>query len=100
METLRADSVPESPGTRRFVEDSTTAADGVGGGERLTTMTGDLTEMPGEVARAAESSKAEAKAARAMLESGAQRLAALEEQAARPKIPQGVVGHSVWPLSP
>ena len=42
------------PGARRFTEDSTTAADGVGGGERSATTIGDLMETPGATARAFE----------------------------------------------
>ena len=71
METLRIDSVPESPGARRFVEDSTIAADGVGGGEQLATTAGDSTEMPGATERAAESSKVIAGAANIVPESRA-----------------------------
>ena len=62
METLWADSVPESPGARRFAKDSTTATDGVGGGERLATTMGNSMEMLGAAARAAESSKAKVEA--------------------------------------
>ena len=71
METLRTDSVPESLGARRFAKDSTTTADGVGGGERSATTMGDSTEMLGATARAAKSSKAEVGAADSMPESGA-----------------------------
>ena len=71
VETLWADSVLESPITRRFVEYSTTTANGVGGGERLATMADDSTETLGAMARAIESSKAEAGAVDAMLESRA-----------------------------
>ena len=52
MEILQTDSVPESPGASWFVEDSTTATDGVGGGERSATTMGDLMETSGAVARA------------------------------------------------
>ena len=71
VETLRTDSVLESPSAHRFVEDSTTAADGVGGGEQLATMAGDSTETLGATARATESSKEGAGATDVMLESGA-----------------------------
>ena len=71
METLRTDSVPESSGARRFVKDSTTAADGVGGGERSATTMGESTEMPGAAARAAETSKVGAGVAEDMPELGA-----------------------------
>ena len=57
---MLADSVLESPGAQRFAEESTTAADGVGGGERLATTVGESTETLGAMAGAAESSKVEA----------------------------------------
>jgi len=71
MESLPIDSIPEIPGACRFAEDSTTTADGVGGGERSATTMGDSTEMLGATARAAKSSKAEVGAADSMPESGA-----------------------------
>ena len=55
VEPLWTDSIPESPGARQFVVDSTTAADGVGGGERLAMMAGESAKMPGATARAIES---------------------------------------------
>jgi len=79
MEKLWTDSVLESPGARWFSEDSTTAADGVGGGERSATMIGDSTAMPGATARAIESSKAEARATRVVVELGVQRPAGSKE---------------------
>ena len=94
------DSVLESPGTRQLVEDSITAADGVRGGERLATMVGSSIDMPGATVRATESSTAEAGAADVMPESMAQKLAVSEEQAARPEMPQGMVGRSMQPPSP
>ena len=60
METMPTDSAPESLGARRFVEESTTAAGGVEGGERLATMAGESMEMLGAMARATKSSKVEA----------------------------------------
>ena len=71
VETLRTDSVPETLGGRPFEEDSTTAADGVGGGERLATTADDSMETPGATMRAIESSKEGAGAADVMPESGA-----------------------------
>ena len=82
METLSADSVPESPDARWFMEESTTAAGGVEGREQLATMVDESAAMPGATARAAGSSEAEARAADAMPESGAERPAILEEQGA------------------
>ena len=76
------DSILESPSARWFAKESTNAADGIGGGERLATTTADAMEMPGATARAAESSEAGAGATGAVPEPKAQRPAALEEQAA------------------
>ena len=71
METLRTNSVLESPGARRFVGDSTTAADRVGGAEWSATMIGDSTETPGAMERPTGSSKAEAGVADVIPESRA-----------------------------
>ena len=84
-ETKPADSTPESLGTQWFVEESATAADGVGGEEWLTTMAAYVMEMPRTMAGAAESSKAGARATDIMLEFRVQRPAALEEQVACPE---------------
>ena len=70
-ETLRTDSALESMGAHRFVEDSTTTADGVGGGERLVTTAGDSTETPGATVRAVKSIEAGVGATDIKLESGA-----------------------------
>ena len=99
-ETMLSDSVPESLGARWSTEESTAAAIGVGGGERLATTVVDATEMPRTTARAAKSSEAIAGAADVMPKSETHRLAASEEQAACPEMSQGVVGRSVWPPSP
>ena len=87
VETLQPDSIPESLSAHRFVENSTTAADGVEGGERSATTTGDSIETPRAAARAAESSKAEVGAIEVVPESGAQGPAASEEQATHPEMP-------------
>ena len=55
---MPVDSVPESSGAQLFAEESTTAADGVGGGERLTTMAADVMESPGATAGSTESLEA------------------------------------------
>ena len=65
---MPTDSILESLGAWRFVEESATAADGVGSRERLATTAADAMEMTGATVRAAESSKAGAGAAGAMLE--------------------------------
>ena len=90
-ETLRTDSVLESLRARQSMKESTTAADGVGGGERLATMVGESMETPGATAGATESSKVRAGATDVMSEYRAQRPAASEEQAVHPEMPQGKV---------
>ena len=71
METLWTDSIPESSGAHQFVEDLTTAVDGVGGGEQLATTAGDSTEMLGATAGVIESLEVGAGAADIMPKSGA-----------------------------
>ena len=71
VETKPVDSTPESLGAQWFVEESTTTAGGVEGGERLATMVDDSVETLGATARAAESSEARAGAADVMPEFGA-----------------------------
>ena len=66
----------------------------------MATIAGDLMEMPGATARAVESSRVEAGATDIMPESRAQGPVALEEQAVRPEMPQGMVGFSVRLSSP
>ena len=66
----------------------------------MATTAADATEMPGATARVAESSKVEVGAADVVPESMAQKLAVSEEQAARPEMPQGMVGRSMQPPSP
>ena len=97
-ETMLVDSTQESLGAWWFMEESTTAAGGVEGGERLATTVGDLAETPGATVRMAESS--EVGATDVVSESEAQRPAASEEQSTCPEMPQGVVERSVWPPSP
>ena len=99
-ETLWMDSIPESPGAHQFAEDPATTADGVGGGDRLATMAGDLMETPGEMTRANESSEAGAGAVDVVPESRVHMPVALEEQVACPEMPRGMVGRFVWPPSP
>ena len=88
------DSVPESPSTHQFAEDSTTTADGVRGGEWLATTADESTT------RATESFEAEAGATNIMPESRVQRPASSEEQTTCPEMPQGVVGRFMQPPSP
>ena len=82
------------------VEDLTTVIDGVGGGERSATTTGDSIETLVATVRAAKSSKVEARAGGAVPESGAQRPVASKEQATHPEMSQGMVGRSVQPPCP
>ena len=70
-ETMPAGSVPKSPGAHWSVEESTTVADGVGGGEWLATTAVDVTEMPGAMARAVESSEVETRATDVVSKPGA-----------------------------
>ena len=65
------DFILESLGARWSVEESTNVADGGGSGERLATTAADAMEMPGAMARATESSKADTGAANVMSEFGA-----------------------------
>ena len=54
MKTMPTDSILESLGTQRFAKESATAADGVGGGERLATTAADAMETPGATTGDAE----------------------------------------------
>ena len=100
MEAMLADPILESPGARWPTEESTTAADGVGGGERLATMVADAMETLGAIARAAKSLEVGARAANIAPESGAGRLVVSKEQATLPKMSKGMVGRAARPLSP
>jgi len=97
---MPTDPVPESLGARRPTEESIATVDELGGGERLASMVDDPTAVPGEMAGAVGSSKADAGVANAMPESGAEKSVEPEEQAACPKTSEGVVGHAVRPPSP
>ena len=50
MEAVLADPVPKSPGARRPAEKSTTAADELGGGERLVSTADEPVVVPGAMA--------------------------------------------------
>ena len=67
------DPVLESPSIGWPMEKSTAVADGVGGGERLTTAAANATETPGATVGATKSSEAGARATNIALESGAGR---------------------------
>jgi len=99
-EAMPADPVPESPGARRPVEESTAAADVLGGGERLAPSADGSAVMPREMAEAVGSSEADAGVADATLESSVGKPVGPEEQAALPETSKGVVGRTVRPPSP
>ena len=84
---MRTDSILESPSAHRSAEESTTTIGGVGGGELLATTVADVTETPGAMAGTTEPSEVGARAVDIVLESGAQRPAASEEQVVCPEMP-------------
>jgi len=79
------------------VEESTAAADGLGGGERLVSMADGSATVPGATTEAAGSSGAEARVADAALEAGAEKSTMPKEHTALPKASKGVVRHAVQP---
>ena len=81
------------------MEESTAAADVLGGGERLAPTADGSVAMPGATAEAAESLEADAGVADAASESTIDKLVVPEEQTALPEASEGVVGHAVWPPS-
>ena len=82
------------------MEESTTAANGVGGRERLTMAVADATEMLGETAGATKSSKARAGATNVAPESRVGRPVVPKEHVALPEMLKGMVGRVVRPSSP
>ena len=68
---MPADPILESLGTRWPTRESTTAADGVGSGERLMTTTADAMDTLGAMEGATESLEAGAGIAKVASESGA-----------------------------
>ena len=94
------DPISEFPGARQPTEESTAAADGLGGGERLVPTVDKSAAMPGAMAGATGFSKVDAGVVDAVPESGAEKPVVLEEQAALLETLEGVVGHAVWQLSP
>ena len=97
---MLADPVPESPVAQRPAEDSTTAADELGGNKRLASTADGLATVPRATAEAARSSGADAGVADAAPEARAKKPIVLEEQTMFPEASTGVVGHAVWPQSP
>ena len=85
----------ESPGARQSAEESTTAADGLGGGERMASMVDRSVMVPGVSAEAAGSSGAEVGVTDTAPESGAGKSTVPEEQTVLPEASKGMVGHAV-----
>ena len=93
VEATPADRISESPGARWPAKETNTAADVLGGGERLAPMVDRSTAMPEVAAKTARTSGAEAGVADATLEFGAKKPVVPEEQTARPEALKGVVEH-------
>ena len=67
---MPTDPVPESSGAQWPMEESTAAADGLGGGEQLAPMADESAAMPGVTAGATGSSEVDARVADATPELG------------------------------
>ena len=78
-EAMLTNTVPESLGAQRPMEESTAAMDGLGGGEWLATSADESVVMPGAMVGAAGSSEADARVAAAMSKSRAEKPVVLEE---------------------
>ena len=92
--------IPHSPSARQPKERSTAASGGLGEDERVALTTDGSVAVPEATARAAGSSGAEAGATDVTPVFETEGPAVPKEQAALPKAMKGVVGHSIWPLSP
>ena len=99
-EAMPVDPVLKSPGARRPVEESTAAADELGGRERLASTADEPVVVPGATARATGSLEVEAGVADTMSESRAEKPVVPEEQTALPEASKGMVGQAVRPSSP
>ena len=97
---MPADPVSESPSARRPAEESTAAADELGGRERLASTADEPVVVPGATARATGSLEVEAGVANTMSESRAEKSVVPEEQTVLPKASKGVVRLAVRPPSP
>lgn len=95
MEALQTDAASESLGAHRFVEDLTTATDGIGGGERSVATASEASEMLGATANLASSLGAEAGATSAMPMFEGWRSSSLVERAAALEGPHSEVGRFV-----
>jgi len=97
---MPVDPVPESSGTRRPIEESTTTTDGLGGGEQLAPTVGEPAALPRATMGAIGSLEVDARVADTAPESRAKKPVVPKEQAVLPKASEGMVGHAVWPSSP
>ena len=78
-ESVSADPIPKSPGARWPMEESTAAADELGGKERLASMADKPAAVPGEMAGATGPLEVEAGVANAMPETRVEKPVVLEE---------------------
>ena len=92
---LNNDYLPRWP-----TEESTAAADGLGGRERLAPTADESAAVLGATVGAAGSLEADAGVADAVPESGAEKPVVPKEPSTLPKASEGVVGHAVRPRSP
>ena len=89
-----------SSGARWPIEESTAAADVLGGGEQLAPTVDKSAAVPGAMVEAAGSLGVEAGVSHTAPESGAEEPVVLGEQMPLPEVLEGVVGHVVRPPSP
>ena len=92
---MPADPIPESPGARQPMEESTVAADGLGGGERLASTVDGSTTVPEVMTKTTGSLGVEAGATDATPVFRTEGPAVPEEQVALPEASEGVVGHAI-----
>ena len=99
-EKMPADAVLESPGAQQPVEESTAAAGGLGGSERLVPTADGSVAMPGATVETAGSSTANAGDAGVAPKSGAARPVQPEEPNMLLETSEGVAGCIMWPPCP
>ena len=97
---MPVDPVPESSGTRRPIEESTTTTDGLGGGEQLAPTVGEPAALPRATMGAIGSLEVDARVTDATPESRAEKSVEPEEQTVLPEALEGMVRHAVRPLNP
>ena len=100
MEAMSVDPVPESTSARWPAKESTTAADELGGVERLASTADEPAAVPEATAGATGSLEADAGVVDAALESGADKPVEPKEQVALPEMSKGVVGCAMQPPRP